>query len=768
MATLPRDRRERMRRQLVDACRRVGPMRLRRHAQLLRVCAAAVLTALTLGAATAAEKPFKAPRTSDGQPDLQGYWTNNTVVPLQRPAAYADRTQLTEAEARERLDKALEPSETEAGTDADVHYQLTDYGLDITQRKMNLDTRTAAIVDPPDGVMGDETRTAIRDFQTANGLSVDGSAGPKTRKVLFRAYMDALCGPDLLLDKAADFLAQDKDGGGGKGDFQGCSEFNPLRVFSKSETAVFAGQADHTSRNQENAPNRRVVALLFAPGRRVNPAVWPCPRAKEGTAACKKRFFPDAAVRRSPQTDRREFEDTKDTFACRFYQIISDDSPCERVKPAPPPPPPPPPPVILGVNPLILFAISQPAVATAATAPAAQSFVAAGPAAVGAVTPLQDIVLVKKPYTNPRRVEVVLKTDTSFDGTGLLSVTDNSIVFFATASSPNQLLFNGIDNRFTGAQLDPAGAGVHLFAEGRSASTRMGAFQMRLALSGGTKRPGPDALGNLTAIDLVLDIGAPRVNATTAPVPLPQAPAVKAATPNDKFFLGRPVPLQDDAKIQERAMLIVQPVTTTGFAAQNRKLVLVHIGTRAKTFAQENPSTADVVIPSRHTFFPTSTTTTFFVEGAVEGTKAREDTYQLGIDGLDGDGDRVSVTVVLSEIVSNRTAQGPPRRGPRTREARPHQPVHFHAAAGNCGPQFPDRAAFLRPGCGNHGPSMVGQRRSAHDPDRYRQAGSQGDRNRSQRQAGRHHDRGPPDYRHGPVPSPPPPDRSQRHHRFRL
>ena len=68
MATLPRDRRERMRRQLVDTCRRVGAMRLRRHAQLLRVGSAAVLTALTLGAATAAEKPFKAPRTSERIP----------------------------------------------------------------------------------------------------------------------------------------------------------------------------------------------------------------------------------------------------------------------------------------------------------------------------------------------------------------------------------------------------------------------------------------------------------------------------------------------------------------------------------------------------------------------------------------------------------------------------------------------------------------------------------------------------------------------------
>ena len=84
------------------------------------------------------------PRTSDGQPDLQGYWTNNTVVPLERPAAYGDRAELTEEEARERLEKALQPSAAEAGTDADVHYQLTDYGLDISQNNGGVRPRTVA------------------------------------------------------------------------------------------------------------------------------------------------------------------------------------------------------------------------------------------------------------------------------------------------------------------------------------------------------------------------------------------------------------------------------------------------------------------------------------------------------------------------------------------------------------------------------------------------------------------------------------------------
>jgi len=183
----------------------------------------------------------------------------------------------------------------------------------------------------------------------------------------------------------------------------------------------------------------------------------------------------------------------------------------------------------------------------------------------------------------------------------------------------------------------------------------MNDFVMTLRLFGGTKKQGPNAVGRMTAIELTLDICAPRVNATTAPVPLPQAPAAPAGTANDKFFLGRPVPVQDDAKIQERAMLMVQPVKTVGFTKRNLKLVLVSIGSNKTTFTREDPSSSDVVVETRHTLFSTDTATTFFVEGGPkESSAARDNSYQLGIEGLDGDGDRVSITVVHSEIVSNR------------------------------------------------------------------------------------------------------------------
>jgi hypothetical protein len=45
-----------------------------------------------------AAKPYTAPRTSFGQPDLSGTWTNNNATPLQRPAQWADKALLTDAE----------------------------------------------------------------------------------------------------------------------------------------------------------------------------------------------------------------------------------------------------------------------------------------------------------------------------------------------------------------------------------------------------------------------------------------------------------------------------------------------------------------------------------------------------------------------------------------------------------------------------------------------------------------------------------------------
>jgi len=155
--------------------------------------------------------------------------------------------------------------------------------------------------------------------------------------VLFKAYMKALCPPDLKLDAHADFLAHGADAGG-KGDFQGCGEFNPLLIFSEEKQTEFDrakqknDEAVLEDRNAQNALNRRVMVLMFRKNSRVDPAKWPCPRAAEGVAGCVKRFFSDGEKRRSTRLpdQPRVFEKTKDTFACRFYHRLTDASPCEK------------------------------------------------------------------------------------------------------------------------------------------------------------------------------------------------------------------------------------------------------------------------------------------------------------------------------------------------------------------------------------------------------------------------------------------------------
>jgi hypothetical protein len=147
------------------------------------------------------------------------------------------------------------------------------------------------------------------------------------RKAMFAAYMDLVCPFQL---QPADFLARCADSGG-KGDYQGCSSFNPKLVFSAEEAQQFADPKNKLLRDGENAPNRRVMVFLFRPGSKVDPAKWPCPRAREKTPGCRARFFHKGDERRKLHLPlvRRLYDDTQDTFSCRFYDRLANDSPCE-------------------------------------------------------------------------------------------------------------------------------------------------------------------------------------------------------------------------------------------------------------------------------------------------------------------------------------------------------------------------------------------------------------------------------------------------------
>ncbi len=146
---------------------------------------------------------------------------------------------------------------------------------------------------PLNGQSTSATEQAIRRFQRSRRLQEDGTAGPATRRVLYAAYMDAIClSPDESFRMTPDDFLGDPADPTGKAAYQGCGEFNPVRILSQAERQ----KLKKTERNSRNALNRRTVVFLFDKkdfGPLDGPTIasrWPCSSWNDGVASCKKQF----------------------------------------------------------------------------------------------------------------------------------------------------------------------------------------------------------------------------------------------------------------------------------------------------------------------------------------------------------------------------------------------------------------------------------------------------------------------------------------------
>ena len=106
-------------------------------------------------------KAWSAPRTSDGQPDLQGVWSFATATPLERPQEFAGKEFLTEAEAaefeareiRRQSRDLVDPAKGGAGYPSTSQGGVVPYNDFWYERgtKVVPNRRTSLIIDPPDG-----------------------------------------------------------------------------------------------------------------------------------------------------------------------------------------------------------------------------------------------------------------------------------------------------------------------------------------------------------------------------------------------------------------------------------------------------------------------------------------------------------------------------------------------------------------------------------------------------------------------------------------
>jgi hypothetical protein len=175
-------------------------------------------TAARPAASTA--KPYKAARTPDGQPDLQGFWSSATYTPLERAQNVTKEFYTPEEFDQLRKERqAQDETQTKPGTTADVHYDFTQFGLDKSQATVVQNLRTSQIVDPPDGRLPPITEEAKQRATTAaaarkaaggqydrvqnmpNGSRciIMGGAGPPLRDAGYNSNYHIVQGPNNVM-----------------------------------------------------------------------------------------------------------------------------------------------------------------------------------------------------------------------------------------------------------------------------------------------------------------------------------------------------------------------------------------------------------------------------------------------------------------------------------------------------------------------------------------------------------------------------------------
>jgi hypothetical protein len=188
------------------------------------ILSAALCSTTVCANTTGAAPKWRAPRSADGHPDLQGTWTNATITPFERPEKYGERLILSDQEADDLEHAEAQFNATaDAPTDPNTKVQdlptscgrgftgancgYNNFWVDPGTKLINVNgqRRTSMLVDPANGRMPPLTDAGKQRFaqrMAARGRGDGGGPadGPEMRSLGERCILSfgSSAGPPMI------------------------------------------------------------------------------------------------------------------------------------------------------------------------------------------------------------------------------------------------------------------------------------------------------------------------------------------------------------------------------------------------------------------------------------------------------------------------------------------------------------------------------------------------------------------------------------------
>ena len=145
-------------------------------------------------------KAWTVPRTPDGRPDLQGYWSNASLTPFERPKELAGKEFFTEQEAAEFTRTTLERGNRDrrgATAQEDVGGAYNEVWFE-RGTKVASSFRTSIVVDPPDGRVPSLTPEASAGVAARAAVQGRPPEGPEDFALPVRCLQWGTSGPPMV------------------------------------------------------------------------------------------------------------------------------------------------------------------------------------------------------------------------------------------------------------------------------------------------------------------------------------------------------------------------------------------------------------------------------------------------------------------------------------------------------------------------------------------------------------------------------------------